>query len=1220
MTSKALIVIAILLLSLSFGVYAQIPAAPGNLKAVAESDTEIVLTWNDNSSNEDLFVVERSVINQNDFSIVATVARNNTTFTDEFAAPKTKYFYRVKARDITFFGNRDSGYSNIANATTPGPPSPPSGLNASTLSKTAIEVTWNEGSDDTEAYSIERSENSDDNFTFVTNIGADKKKYVDDGLNSNTRYHYRVRGLNEYGNSDFSNKDSDVTFQFPPTLDTIADPDPILENSGKQTIDLSGITAGSNESQSLTVTATSDNKGLIPNPSINYNSPDKTGSLSYTPVGGTFGSATITVTVEDSGPHNPPNNINIITRDFKVIVDRALPDFVIQNQVVPELVCLGESFQVTCDVKNQGSKQAPGSTLSIFFSVGDKEINDADILLADAPVPVIDKDETVPVAVDVTLEQEQGIGPYYIIFKIDHNNEIEEAKENNNAKNQAFNICLPDLSIENQNADQTVLSKGQNFNVSFDLINSGEIKAKTHKIKYYLARDQQTFGEEQVIGATTIAAVGAGETRSIQENLTIPTVTEDGNYFLVFRADSENDLIEKNEDNNIATINITIQNLPDLNITDVGIDPGLVAFGQTVSITATIINMGVESADPSVMKFYLSSDSLVSEGDLIFEPVAEIPGLAVGEQVNAEHFLDIPEAFEEGIYYIIAWADAEDVVWENNERNNAAAHEITILSDLPPVITGTDFPEYRVEGLDNTIIKVQAEDDVEIATVIFKYKGIRSTIWDSTTVNLKDGYYQVSIPGAIFDELGLEYYFEVFDDVGLKAVSETGFTHIEYSGDGLPFPGLSYGKNQSDYQMVAIPLDLSKNDIKDIFEDDLGPYDKTRWRLFTYENSAFSEYGEGVESPKQMEIGRGYWLIVRDEQKIFTGKGRTVKANQDQLFEITLNEGWNQIGNPYNFDFQWSDVLSKNGFPSGVSGDIKVFEGGFKSSDVLKSFQGGFVQANNSITLKIPIAKEEIPNGRMAGRTEKNSNGWYVGLTIGNGLYEHEINGFGMNELANDGIDPLDENHLPDFGFLSNLAIRFNSTRFEDRLIAKDIVSLKNEHIWNLEIENESVDQYVYLSWEIPDLDDPDKHLVLHNANNGVQVDMRTNAGIWIDSRNADDIKIIYGNTEFLKKSSIPSAVVLGGGYPNPFSQTTKIPLALPNAALPHDVYLRVYNNLGQNVKTLMKGKYQGGLYEVEWDGSNEVGDKVKPGIYFYQLQVANNDRNQSIHGRLVLE
>ena len=74
----------------------------------------------------------------------------------------------------------------------------------------------------------------------------------------------------------------------------------INENAGQQTVNLAGITAGGGETQTLTVTASSNNTALI-NPSITYTSPNSTGTLSFTPVANSFGTATITVKVMDDG-------------------------------------------------------------------------------------------------------------------------------------------------------------------------------------------------------------------------------------------------------------------------------------------------------------------------------------------------------------------------------------------------------------------------------------------------------------------------------------------------------------------------------------------------------------------------------------------------------------------------------------------------------------------------------------------------------------------------------------------------------------------------------------------------------------------------------------------------------------------------------------------------------------------------------------------------------
>src|ERR1039457_4593671 len=69
----------------------------------------------------------------------------------------------------------------------------------------------------------------------------------------------------------------------PPTLAPL-DSFTINENAGPQTVNLGGISAGAGESQVLTVTATSDNPGLILNPAVTYTSPNASGTLSFTPV------------------------------------------------------------------------------------------------------------------------------------------------------------------------------------------------------------------------------------------------------------------------------------------------------------------------------------------------------------------------------------------------------------------------------------------------------------------------------------------------------------------------------------------------------------------------------------------------------------------------------------------------------------------------------------------------------------------------------------------------------------------------------------------------------------------------------------------------------------------------------------------------------------------------------------------------------------------------
>ncbi len=76
----------------------------------------------------------------------------------------------------------------------------------------------------------------------------------------------------------------------------------------------------------------------------------------------------------------------------------------------------------------------------------------------------------------------------------------------------------------------------------------------------------------------------------------------------------------------------------------------------------------------------------------------------------------------------------------------------------------------------------------------------------------------------------------------------------------------------------------------------------------------------------------------------------------------------------------------------------------------------------------------------------------------------------------------------------------------------------------------------------------------------------------------------------------------LGANYPNPFNPTTTIVYTLPEAGA---VSLKVYNIMGQEVRTLIDQQMSAGAHQVRWDGKNDVGQPVTSGVYFYEIRVA---------------
>ena len=85
---------------------------------------------------------------------------------------------------------------------------------------------------------------------------------------------------------------------------------------------------------------------------------------------------------------------------------------------------------------------------------------------------------------------------------------------------------------------------------------------------------------------------------------------------------------------------------------------------------------------------------------------------------------------------------------------------------------------------------------------------------------------------------------------------------------------------------------------------------------------------------------------------------------------------------------------------------------------------------------------------------------------------------------------------------------------------------------------------------------------------------------------------------------SIPDYFALHQNYPNPFNPSTQISFDVPQGA--EHIMLNVYNILGQNVSTLVNGVMNPGQYTMEWNATDEVGNPVASGIYFYELRSAS--------------
>lgn len=85
--------------------------------------------------------------------------------------------------------------------------------------------------------------------------------------------------------------------------------------------------------------------------------------------------------------------------------------------------------------------------------------------------------------------------------------------------------------------------------------------------------------------------------------------------------------------------------------------------------------------------------------------------------------------------------------------------------------------------------------------------------------------------------------------------------------------------------------------------------------------------------------------------------------------------------------------------------------------------------------------------------------------------------------------------------------------------------------------------------------------------------------------------------------TKIPESFELLQNYPNPFNPLTTIRYAIPHS---QNILLCVYDMNGKKIADLVNNYQNPGTYNVTWNGTNNTGETVASGVYFYKLQTEN--------------
>ena len=530
----------------------------------------------------------------------------------------------------------------------------------------------------------------------------------------------------------------------------------------------------------------------------------------------------------------------------------------------------------------------------------------------------------------------------------------------------------------------------------------------------------------------------------------------------------------------------------------------------------------------------------------------------------------------------------------------------TSIDSTKPSITHTPI-EIVGEGISLAITAQITDPESGVASASLFYKNrLTASSEVILEMTLTGNNWVATIPASAIGEVGVEYWITALNGIGLVEQTPHYRVSVKQTSDGPPLPYKDFGSGQSNYRIISFPYQLDNKNAGNVF-DELGQFDQFNWRLSHWDGNSTKE----LVASDPIETGWGYWLLIKNNpgKALAGGPGKSVSSP----FSIQLKQGWNQIGNPYNFNIDWSDIQNANSFIG--TRPLKIFTGApYDNSTVLKKMEGGFVFAEQASILIFPPSKSKtgrISESKTAPSNPFESDSWELALNIKQGELVNSISGIGMQSDAKIGFDKYDDVSLPRFIEYIDLTHEnvINGNHF-----SKDVVPTSEKHSWAFTVESNDKKEFASIHWDNSYFTGNEKELFLIDENEKVSINMRTLNSY--SFKTPTKFKIIFGNAEYLFKEMPDGEGKILSVSPNPSHGETKITVSLPGWGKGYPVSIDLINSLGQKVTDVYFGDLVSGSHNLRWNGFTATGDRPAAGIYF--LRFLYSDRRSFY--RIVLD
>ncbi len=233
----------------------------------------------------------------------------------------------------------------------------------------------------------------------------------------------------------------------------------------------------------------------------------------------------------------------------------------------------------------------------------------------------------------------------------------------------------PDLIVESPTVSDSSPDAGASFTLSATVRNQGGSRSDYTTLRYYLSTDATITTGDTEVDTDYVSRLNASETSD--ESARIEAPSSEGTYY--YGACVEAVTGESDTGNNCSSaVTVTVLG-SDLIVETPTVSESSPGPGASFRLYATVRNQGGGRSDYTTLRYYLSTDEIITTGDIEIE-TSYVSRLDPSETSDRTAYLEAPSS--EGTYYYGACVEA--VTGESDTSNNcSSAVTVTVSgSDL----------------------------------------------------------------------------------------------------------------------------------------------------------------------------------------------------------------------------------------------------------------------------------------------------------------------------------------------------------------------------------------------------------------------------------------------------------------------------------------------------------------------------------------------------------